>query len=89
MAVSLTVRQRDKPLEMTVDMNMEPVGLSVVEHGGRGVKEYEGNYTVIPILDNDQILETFRKVMKEDLTVKAIPVVRTTNIYGGKTVVIG
>ena len=88
MAVALTVRQRDKPLEMTVFTSPEAVGLSVTEYGGRGPKEYTGEYTVNPTF-GDQTLDTYRKLMKNDITVKAIPVTRTSNVFGGKTVVIG
>lgn len=52
-------------------------------------KEYEGEYTVVPILYNDQVLPTQKRLMMEDLTVKAIPIVQTTNPHGGQTVVIG
>ena len=51
--------------------------------------DYEGPYIVTPILNNDTILETQEKTMRDDITVKAIPVVQTTNPYGGQTVVIG
>ena len=57
-------------------------------NGGR-YPPYEDEYTVVPILHDDQVLATNRKVMTDDLTVKAIPVVQTTNPYGGQTVVIG
>lgn len=50
---------------------------------------YEGEYTIVPILNDDRVLETKSKVMTDDLTVKAIPVVQTTNPFGGQTVVIG
>lgn len=49
---------------------------------------YEGPYTVIPRL-RDIILATKQKLMSDDVTVKEIPVVATSNIYGGKTVLIG
>ena len=50
--------------------------------------DYEGEYTVTPRL-YDQYLETNNKVMTDDVTVYEIPVVYTSNVYGGKTVVIG
>lgn len=52
-------------------------------------EEYTGEYTVIPILDDEQVLETNNKVMTDNVTVKPIPVVQTTNPYGGYTIVIG
>lgn len=51
--------------------------------------EYHGDYIVIPILHDDQVLLTENKVLKQDVTVKPIPVIQTTNPYGGQTVVIG
>lgn len=50
--------------------------------------DYEGDYTVTPRL-YDQTLETADKVMSDDVTVYEIPVVYTSNLYGGQTVVIG
>lgn len=52
------------------------------------VDPYPGPYSVIPSLDGVILLtEGYR--MTEDVTVQRIPVVATSNIYGGKTVVIG
>lgn len=51
--------------------------------------EYTGAYEVTPILNNEQVLDTDNKVMTDDVTVHPIPVVYTTNPYGGKTVLIG
>lgn len=50
---------------------------------------YDGDYVVTPIIGNDIILATERKLMASDLTVKEIPITQTSNLYGGKTVVIG
>lgn len=50
---------------------------------------YEGPYVVVPILYNQQELETGNKRMSDDVIVKEIPIVETTNIHGGYTVVIG
>lgn len=49
---------------------------------------YEGEYEVTPRLGS-QTLDTDGKVMVEDLIVYEIPVVKTTNIQGGQTVLIG
>lgn len=53
-----------------------------------GPPRYEGPYTVTSSL-RQQILETSGLAMKDDVTVKEIPVVYTSNLSGGKTVVIG
>lgn len=49
---------------------------------------YDGPYTVTPRLD-EQVLPTAHKSMTGDVTVEVIPVVYTSNVHGGKTVVIG
>ena len=51
--------------------------------------EYEGQYEVTPILYDEQTLLTNDKLMRGNVTVKAIPVTQTTNPYNGLTVVIG
>jgi len=52
-------------------------------------EEYKGPYVVTPILYDDQELRTRDRVMIDNLTVREIPIVQTTNPYGGNTVVIG
>ena len=49
---------------------------------------YDGPYTIVPSM-RDQVLETKKKVMKEDINVLRIPVAKTENKSGGYTVVIG
>lgn len=49
---------------------------------------YEGVYDVTPRL-TQQMLATEDKLMLDDVTVHPIPVVSTSNPYGGQTVVIG
>ena len=52
------------------------------------VDPYTGEYIVIPRV-YEQILETARKTMSDDVTVTEIPVTRTSNPQGGLTVLIG
>lgn len=52
------------------------------------IEEYDGDYTVTPRLE-EQTLQTQGYKMRENLTVQTIPVVATSNLFGGKTVVIG
>ena len=52
------------------------------------IDPYTGDYTVTPRLD-DQTLATRGLRMMDDVTVYEIPVVYTSNLHGGKTVVIG
>ena len=51
--------------------------------------EYTGNYVVTPVLYDEQELLTRNKLLRDNVTVKEIPITTTTNPYGGKTVVIG
>lgn len=74
----------DLVLDSQADLEFE-IDAAVIKN----YEKYEGTYEVIPILYDDQVLETKKKVMMDDVTVKPIPVVSTTNPYGGQTVVIG
>lgn len=49
---------------------------------------YEGEYEVIPSIE-EQVLETNRKYMKDDVTVKEIPYAEVANLANGITVTIG
>lgn len=49
---------------------------------------YAGEYEVTPDFET-QTLETAKKSMAKDVTIFPIPVYRTTNMTGGKTVFIG
>jgi hypothetical protein len=49
---------------------------------------YDGTSEVTPRVDS-QILPTAQKIMKEDLTVKAIPYYDVSNSSGGSTIFIG
>ena len=49
---------------------------------------YDGEYDVTPML-TDQTLLTRDKLMRNNVTVREIPVTSTSNPYGGQTVVIG
>lgn len=49
---------------------------------------YGGEYEVTPRL-YEQYLDTDGKYMEDDVTVFEIPITRTSNPYGGQTVVIG
>lgn len=49
---------------------------------------YVGPYEVTPDFDT-QTLDTAQKTMTDDVTVEPIPVYRTSNPQGGKTIYIG
>ena len=50
---------------------------------------YHGETEVIPRIDTIQTLLTNGKRMESNITVREIPITETTNVYGGKTVLIG
>ena len=49
---------------------------------------YEGDYTITPKVEA-QTMFTKDKVMTDDVTIKEIPIYRTSNTSGGNTVFIG
>ena len=51
------------------------------------VEYYEGVYEVTPLVDS-QSLPTADRYMKNDVTIKAIPIFSTSNTSGGETVYI-
>lgn len=52
------------------------------------IEVYDGDYTVVPTVDGE-VLETAKRYMEEDLTIKAIPYFNVGNTAGGSTVYIG
>ena len=60
---------------------------AVLGKGGGGYPVYKGEYEVTPTFQ-EQSLATADKVLKEDVTVKAIPRYDVTNTSGGVTVYI-
>lgn len=53
-----------------------------------GVDVYDGEYTLTPET-TDQVLLTKEKLLKENVTVKAVPKQIVDNLAGGQTVTIG
>lgn len=85
---SITINENGT-VEITPDANkvLEKVTVKTDIIGGN-VEEYKGDYEVIPTFEK-QTLETARKVMREDVTVKEIAVTVVSNSSGGNTVIIG
>lgn len=80
-----------EPESSVMELNMD-ASLDDVELEAAGLNEhpvYTGQTTIVPELDMMQILPTENKVMLEDIAVMPIPITETSNIYGGKTVIIG
>lgn len=78
MAAAVQIKVKTNPVKM---------GMTVVR--GEAVPPYEGDYVVEPLLDEDQTLETAGKKMKEDLTVKGMPVRIVHDPAGGLVYYIG
>lgn len=71
------------------NVNSLKVGFKNVEVKGAGdYPFYKGEYVITPAV-NEQKLETEKTVMREDLTVLAIPYAEVANTANGKTVTIG
>lgn len=56
--------------------------------GGANIETYEGEYVVIPS-EEQQMLKTKSRYLKENVTVEAVPTYTVTNTAGGTTFVIG
>jgi hypothetical protein len=52
-------------------------------------KEYDGEYEVIPKAYEKTVLETNKRIMKDNITVHEIPITIVTNLSGGSTACIG
>lgn len=79
-----------KPLTVDVVVGKTKDKLTgVIAQSGGSFPKYEGEYEVIPSLAEDITLETAKKVMTDDVTVKKLPRYDVANEAGGKTVYIG
>lgn len=86
-------------IRIAVDRTPKNIGIAVndiwrevsleVDRGGAYYPPYTGNYHVRPALYWQQRLRTYGKSMSDDVMVDAIPITETSNLHGGKTVVIG
>lgn len=61
----------------------------VIAQSGGSYPKYEGEYEVIPSLAEDITLETAKKLMTDDVTVKKLPRYDVANEAGGTTVYLG
>ena len=61
----------------------------VIAQSGGSFPKYEGEYEVIPSLAEDIKLETAKKLMTDDVTVKKLPRYDVANEAGGTTVYLG
>lgn len=61
--------------------------LGIIQRGA-DVDPYQGEYTVVSLVEDEQTLNTKRKFLLENVTVLRIPYQETGNLYG-ETVFIG
>ena len=57
--------------------------------GGIATDIYKGEYEIVPSTKLDQLLNTKNKTLTDDLLVKKITYIETSNIANGKTIYIG
>lgn len=69
----------------TLNVNIQNIN---VQAGGEYIPEYEGEYFVIPKVE-EQTLFTKNKKMKNNVEISAIPYAEVANLANGKTVTIG
>ena len=70
--------QRNSPsMSMIIDKSMTPP------------EPYEGEYTVMPILYDETVLQTAWKTLNRNVTVLPIKIHEVSNPKGGKTITIG
>lgn len=81
----LTITQNGEYIPRENVDGFNPVIVDVI---GGNVEEYKGAYEVTPAT-TAQVLETARKVMRDDLTIKEIPYAEVSNAAGGNTISIG
>lgn len=51
--------------------------------------EYSGEYEVVSLIDQDVELDTAKRYLNQNITVRAIPYAEVSNPSGGKTITIG
>ncbi len=61
----------------------------VIAQSSGSFPKYEGEYEVVPSLAEDIKLETAKKLMTDDVTVKKLPRYDVANEAGGTTVYLG
>lgn len=92
--IEIQFHHRSMKLDAEMQLNTESIQLDVAFADYQEVtiqKEadrYTGEYEITPAIEA-QILRTSQKLMKQDVTIKAIPYFETSNDFDGKTVYIG
>ena len=84
------IRLKVSDYHLRLNVNSQKIGMKIGQAVVVSVKEepYEGEYEITPKISS-QILPTAKKLMKDDVTVKAIPYFDVSNPAGGQTIYIG
>lgn len=86
--IQISISRETPEIGMNVDRRWKTVTFDVSK-GGKYYPPYEGPYEQDASFYYDTILETYGKVMSDNVKVNKIPVVETSNPQGGKTIMIG
>ena len=84
--IRLNIRSRSPSLRLAIKKKTPSVHLNIKQ--GHSIDWYNGEYVVIPKFV-EQSLRTRDKTMREDVTIREIPVEITINESGGNTLTIG
>ena len=87
----LTVDKLLNEFELTVDKLLNEFELIVdsdIIVKVANADDYEGEYVIIPLAYDQQVLDTKDKFCKENIIVKEVPLWETSNLSGGNTVYI-
>lgn len=52
-------------------------------------ENYNGEYTIVPASNDEQVLDTQNKVLRENIVVEKVPFYETSNLSNGVTAYIG
>lgn len=89
--VNMDVIENSNVYELTVDKLLNEFELIVdsdIIIKIADADEYEGEYVIIPLAYDQQILDTKDKLCRENIIVKEVPLWETSNLSGGNTVYI-
>ena len=75
--------------ELNGTMTIEGSLSGDISSGGSGIRPYEGDYQITPLVNSDQVFPTKNTRMTDDLTVYKTPTYEVTNPQGGMTLRIG
>ena len=85
--VELSVEEYELDYEDTESLDFDlDMAINVTSIEG---EHYQGEYIVTPKVAQQTVLATINKVMDDNVTVLEIPYGEVSNLFGGKTAIIG